>query len=180
MSDNVRHRASEQWKLANQILYNKVHNYVLKARLNTEISIRSKTDLPPINDREAWITYLKNHKPLLTCMVSIDQKNVKHILSLVHSEMVYKSQNDDNNSTHGFINLRGKDRWLGYWLFAVLHCLEMPYSAHILATLRDISRMCLKLKNLLPKEDSRIACYYNMFIYFVAKYFKQTDLMDYV
>lgn len=143
----------------------------------------SKVELPPINDIDLWVEYLKNHKPLFTQMISFDQANIKHILRLLYMEMEYETQKEYTNSTNissSILSLYGKDRWMGYWLFAALHCLEMPCSPNILATLRDITRICIKWRSLLSKEESNMACYYNMFIYFVAKYFKQADLMDFV
>lgn len=156
-----------------------MHDYVLLARAYPTICSTTKVELPSFSDREAWIEFCKNHKPQFTYMLAINQKSLARLLRILHKHMVYEKPNNEN-ADNSCTNLYDKDRWMGYWLFAILHCLQMPCPERVLNTLRDITYACIKLKTLLSKSDSDKACYYNMIIHFVAKYFNQTDLMDYL
>lgn len=109
-----------------------------------------------------------------------DQKELGYLLYVLRKQMVYTKPPTTKPSDNCCTNFHDKDRWLGYWLFAILHCLQMPCSKHVLNTLRDITHICIKIRTYLPKDKSDMACYYNMFIHFIVMYFKQTDLLNYL
>ncbi|XP_037934901.1 protein Gemin2 [Teleopsis dalmanni] len=78
------------------------------------------------------------------------------------------------------IDLSGSQSWLGLWLYAVLVCLEIPLEGHVIGTLREIARSCIRLRcNIAPSCLEKVTpC--NLFIFLIAKVFAQFDLIGFV
>lgn len=67
----------------------------------------------------------------------------------------------------------------GIWIYAVLATLDYPLSPHICHCLRDLARLCAKVRSKITRvNDTSLFVHLNLIICIIGKYFKQFDLAD--
>ncbi|CAD6196365.1 unnamed protein product [Caenorhabditis auriculariae] len=171
-------RPSLEWQLAKSAEFAENREKVEKqSALN---KTRLKIKWPPITDEELWRSTLLEHcapevehlkpcfpnhlgtPPTLATVKSIKPKNVNDLIPLVVE----------------WAEAEGLSRPLREWLFALLLVVEKPLLPDVIAALRDLAKMCRRLRSLLPEDRKAESLEFSMFITIVANYFGQKDLAD--
>jgi len=77
-----------------------------------------------------------------------------------------------------YMNDRGFHVQQGPWIYALLALLQKPLTPDTCATLRDLARLCARLRSGLDSPTHPHLAPLNLFISLVARYFDQRDMAD--
>jgi len=102
------------------------------------------------------------HPPLISVIMHLSQSMIEALLK--------------HHCTH--LNDRGFHVQQGPWIYALLSLLEKPLSPDTCSTLRDLARVCGRLRARLDSPSHPHLTPLNLFISIVARYFDQKDLAD--
>jgi len=73
---------------------------------------------------------------------------------------------------------RGFTKHCGCWMYALLVKLEKPLTPEMCSLLRNLARLCSKIRCDLMSADNPLLPQLNLFICLVGRYFDQSDLAD--
>lgn len=73
---------------------------------------------------------------------------------------------------------RGFTKHFGCWMYALLVKLEKPLTPEMCSLLRNLARLCSKIRCDLMSADNPLLPQLNLFICLVGRYFDQSDLAD--
>jgi len=100
--------------------------------------------------------------PLISVIMHLSQSMIETLLK--------------HHCTH--LNEKGFHVQQGPWIYALLSLLEKPLSPDTCSTLRDLARVCGRLRARLDSPSHPHLTPLNLFISIVARYFDQRDLAD--
>ncbi|XP_039964187.1 protein Gemin2 [Bactrocera neohumeralis] len=155
---------------------------------------------PLIADPVAWHQFCHDNPPYLKTILRFSQRTLEQLLEFIcdwlragEEKVVLEniSSEDDimpSTSSAGcnenmkpvILDLTDTNAWLGTWLYGALTCLHIPIEPEVHSTLRDIARVCIRLRGRLPATATGKAVPYNLFILLIAKAFGQMDFAEFV
>lgn len=156
---------------------------------------------PPLTDDPvAWRKFCYDNPPYLKTILRFNQRILEQLLEFIcdwlradEEKVILEniSTEDDaipstssagcnENMKAAILDLTDTNAWLGTWLYATLSCLQIPIEPEVHSTLRDIVRVCIRLRGRLPATAAGKAVPYNLFILLVAKAFGQLDFAEFV
>lgn len=173
---------------------------ILRQELKTQ-NYNEELEPPLTNDFVEWQNFCREHQPLLSTILRINQRSLEELLEMlcewlregVDPQEVTANQSEEEPVASSSVaaaaasddkptpfDLSSSQQWLGSWLYAALTCLHLPLEPDVHSTLRDIARLCIRLRNRLLEQEIEKAVPYNLFIYIIAKVFDQLDFANFV
>ncbi|XP_036326107.1 protein Gemin2-like [Rhagoletis pomonella] len=154
---------------------------------------------PLISDPQAWRHFCHGNPPLLKIILRFSQHTLEQLLEYIcdwlrcgeEKEILQNTSTEEpipstsnaatnENSDETELDLVDTDAWIGTWLYATLACLHIPIEPEVHSTLRDIARVCIRLRGRVPVTAATKAVPYNLFIHLISKAFGQLDFAEFV
>ncbi|XP_067613262.1 protein Gemin2 [Eurosta solidaginis] len=196
-------RPTKEWKEFQLIDFEQTREKVVMLRLELHRQKYDQTLEPPLtNEPATWRKFCQENPPLLKLVLRFSQRTLEQLLEYICDWLREGEENDvlrklattddatpstsnaacDMTSANDekVLDLTDTDAWIGTWLYATLSCLHIPIEPEVHSTLRDIARVCIRLRGRLPKTMAGKAVPYNLFICLVAGAFGQSDFGEFV
>ncbi|CAD7006281.1 protein Gemin2 [Ceratitis capitata] len=193
-------RPTKEWKEYQIKDFDDTREKVLLLRLELHRQRYDQTLEPPLTgDPIAWRKFCQENPPHLKTILRFSQRTLEQLLEFIcdwlrggeEQEILQKISAEDptpstsdaasnDNLFPTSIDLTDAESWMGTWLYATLSCLHLPIEPEVHSTLRDIARVCIRLRGRVPAETAGKAVPYNLFILLIAKAFAQMDFEEFV
>ncbi|XP_055317048.1 protein Gemin2 [Sitodiplosis mosellana] len=154
-----------EWLKIQSNLFQQLHDRITLIRQTFQPDYEH-VDLPDQNTNEAWLAHCQEKEPLLQNMLHIHQRNLEQVIE-------YQSNWIVDDIDWYMIN----KFWYPKWVYSSLACLRLPCEPNLLNSLRNIAKICHRLRIKLNTEEAiDSATPLSLIICIVSRNFNQFDL----
>lgn len=137
-------------------------------RLRNDKNIESKVtrNYPDDDvDDDGWKEFCQQTKPLTSVMLGIHQRTLEKLLEHQSNWLVDDLKWFQDNL-----------EWIFPWIYSSLACLRLPLEPNVHNSLRQMTKICILLRNKFTCNDVNIVLPLNLIICIVSQNFNQLDL----
>ncbi|GAB1600193.1 gem-associated protein 2-like [Argonauta hians] len=169
----------DQWKRKQVADFAKIRLTLSKYRSTHETEIKKvRQKLPSASEVEEWYKLcfgeLKNPAPNGTRSLKGGCLPLLSLVSVMEQSCIERLLNYHMNcfESIGFTHHQGQ------WIFAMLTCLQKPLTPEACSAIRNLARICARLRALVKSPSDPHLTPLNLIICLVCHYFEQKDLIS--